>query len=528
MIRGFRQIASLTALSRVFGFLRDMAFAHYFGADWLMNAWTVGFKVPNLSRRLFGEGAASASLIPVYTEQLHRDRRQADRLVCTIVSMVFAVLTAATVVGEIVILFFYGFVAEKTGTRLGLAVMAIMLPYMVMVCIAAILGGVLNVHKHFATPAAAPVLLNLFLIGGLVISGTVFRIPPESQIYILAVCVLVAGAAQLAIQMPPLRSRGIRLAPAWDVRTESFKKVLWLMGPMVLGLTATQINTLIDDVIALSFASPEGYPLCKGAVSHLYFAQRLYQFPLGIFGISIATAIFPVLSANAACKDDSALCATLSRGLQAALFVAIPATAGLILVAKPIVMIAFEHGKFTASDTQATAWTLSFYALGLTGFFAQQIVIRVFYSLQNSTLPAITAVIAVFVNLCLNLILIWPLSTGGLALSTAICSFLQVAILITVLARRYGRSVVVGFSSSLFKTLIGTILMIGIGWFVLVGSQTLVPSGSWRRELVRLALVISAAGGIYLVTAWLTKNPMLSLIVERRSPTRPVETIVPA
>lgn len=517
----------MTALSRVFGFLRDMAFAHYFGAGWLMNAWTVGFKVPNLSRRLFGEGAASASLIPVYTEQLHQNPRQANRLVNTIASVILVVLSTVTLVGEIIILLFYAFVAEKVGTRLGLAIMAIMLPYMVMVCLAAVLGGVLNVHKHFVTPAAAPVLLNLVLIGGLFVTGSVFQIPPESQVVILAFCVLLAGIFQLGIQLPFLRSNGVRLAPAWDVRSESFQKVLWLMGPMVLGLTATQINTLIDDVIALSFARADGYPLCKGAVSHLYFAQRLYQFPLGIFGISIATAIFPILSADAARKDTGGLCATLSRGLQACLFVAIPATAGLILVARPVVMVAFEHGKFQASDTDATAWTLCFYALGLTGFFAQQVVIRVFYSLQNSKWPALTAVIAVFVNLFLNLILIWPLSTGGLALSTAISSYLQVIILVTVLARRYGLSVMIGFSSSIFKTLLGTILMIAIGGFALVGSHNLFSSGSWKRELIRLGLVVFVAGGTYLATAWLFKNPMLSLIVAPRTRSNVPQTNTP-
>ena len=180
----------------------------------------------------------------------------------------------------------------------------------------------------------------------------------------------------------------------------------------------------------------QGNPLSYGAPSHLYYAQRLYQFPLGIFGISLATAIFPVLSADAARKDFSALCATLSKGLQAALFVAVPATAGLILVARPVVAVVFQHGRFEPADTAATAWTLSFYALGLTGFFAQQIVIRTFYSLQNSKLPAVTAVIAVVVNLCLNLILIWPLGSGGLALATSLCSYLQVAILMAVLSTK--------------------------------------------------------------------------------------------
>ncbi|GAI77442.1 unnamed protein product, partial [marine sediment metagenome] len=226
---------------------------------------------------------------------------------------------------------------------------------------------------------------------------------------------------------------------AWEIRTDAFKKIMMMMGPMILGLTVTQINTLADDLIAWWFSgsAEKGdvflfmgnqitYPLRRGCVSHLNGAQRLYQLPLGVLGISLATAIFPVMSADAARRNFDALRKTISRGIQAAVFIAIPATAGLFLVARPLVSAMFEHGKFTAGDTEATALALLFYALGLSGFFIQQIVTRAFYSMHNSKAPMRSAMIAVLVNVILNLTLIWFMGVAGLAFSTAICSYLQV------------------------------------------------------------------------------------------------------
>ena len=214
------------------------------------------------------------------------------------------------------------------------------------------------------------------------------------------------------------------------------------MGPMILGLTATQISTLINDFTALwlSGSAEKGesfsllghvmrYPLWEGAVSHLFYAQRLYQLPLGLFGISLATAIFPEMSVDAAQQDFDALRRTISRGLRCTIFVALPATVGLLLISRPVVAIILERGEFTHADTLETAATLSFYVLGLAGYFAQQILTRAFYSLQESGVPARTAVIAVCVSLVLNLVLVWPLGSGGLAAATAICSYVQVAML---------------------------------------------------------------------------------------------------
>ncbi|UCG60209.1 MAG: murein biosynthesis integral membrane protein MurJ [Phycisphaerales bacterium] len=514
MIRGFRQIAFLTTLSRVLGMVRDMTFAHFFGAGWLMTAWTMGFKIPNLARRLFGEGAASASLIPVYSEQLHSRPERAAILANTTITVVFTILAAIVLFGEGLIWAYYYFFETRVGPRLGLALCSVMLPYMMFVCTVAILAGILNVHKRFATPAAAPILLNVFVIGSLVFAGWVLKMEARQQVFLVAVAVLVAGLAQIAIQIPSLRASGVSIKPAWDIHSEAFRKVVVLMGPMILGLTVTQLNTLADDIIALSFMNEQGEPLGYGAPSYLYYAQRLYQFPLGVLGISLATAIFPVMSADSARRDYGALTKTIARGIRAGVFVALPATAGIFLVAKPLVSAIFEHGEFRIEDTPVVAWTLSFYAAGLCGYFAQQVTTRAFYSMQNSRTPARSAVIAVFANVVLNLILIWFLGTGGLAAATAVCSYLQVVILVGALRRRLGGAVLDGVARTLGKTFVATVLMSLVGAAILLSMHGL-PEARWSNVL-RLAAVVPSAAAVYLLAARLLRLEMLSLLTGRR------------
>ena len=510
MIKGFRQIAFLTAISRVFGMVRDMAFAHFFGAGWLMTAWTMGFKVPNLARRLFGEGAASASLIPVYSEALHHDPEQAKRLAGTVVTAIIVLLAALVLIIEGVLLVYYHFFETRTGPRLGLLLCSIMLPYMICICAVALLAGILNVHRYFATPAAAPIVLNLCIISGIVFSGWVLKIEPERQVFFVAVAVLISGLAQIAIQIPSLRAAGVALRPTWDVHAEAFKKVIFLMGPMILGLAVTQLNTLVDDIIALSFMTEQGYPLAYGAPSYLYYAQRLYQFPLGVLGISLATAIFPVMSADAARKDFGAFTQTIARGLRAAVFVAVPATAGIFLVAMPLVSAVFEHGQFKRTDTPVVAWTLSFYAVGLCGYFFQQITTRAYYSLQDSKTPAYSAVCAVVVNVILNLTLIWFLGTAGLAAATALCSYLQVIILITILRKKLGRSIVDGLLITLKKTLAATVLMCAVGTAAMTLMQRLPDNRI--SDILRLCVVVPLSAGVYIMAAKFLRMEMLRLL----------------
>jgi len=527
MIRGFRQIASLTLFSRVLGMLRDMAYSYFLGAGGLMDAWTIAFRIPNLARRMFGEGAASASLIPVYSRQLEQDPRSANRLASTVVSVIVAITSALVLVGWL------GMAAYAlwhrnlpADTVLVLTLSAIMLPYMVMICTVAILAGILNVHRHFAAPAAAPVLLNVCIITALVVIGPAMGLEPRRQVFVVAVAVLVAGLAQIGLQVMPLRRANVSIQPAWAVHDPAFRRILWLMGPMMIGLTATQLNTLADDVIAWWFsASPEKgatfewlgrtvvYPLTRGSVSHLYYSQRLYQFPLGVLGISLATAVFPVMSAAAARKDHPAMVAACARGLAGAIFVALPATVGLILVARPLIAVLFQHGRFTPADTDRTAWTLGFYALGLGGYFAQQILTRAFYSLEDSRVPAATALLAVAVNVVLNLALIWPLGTAGLAVSTAVCSYLQVVLLVGLLRRRHGSHVTRGLRTVGLKTAVGVAVM-GVAGAVALALMR--PLGtSFGAQLLRLVVIVLGAAGIYMAVALAVRNPMLPMLLGR-------------
>lgn len=517
MIKGFRQIATLTAISRVFGFIRDIAYSHFFGANALLDAWTIAFKIPNLARRFFGEGAASASLIPVYSEELHKDPQQAKQLINTIVTVLFILLAAIVLLGEGLIWGYYKFLSSTNETRLVLSLTSIMLPYMLLVCIVAILAGILNVHRHFAAPAAAPIVLNIFIISTILLTGWVLKLQARQQLFFVAVAVLAAGLAQIAIQLPPLRSAGVSISIGWQIHSKSFIKIITLMAPMILGLTVTQINTLADDLIAwwLSSSPEKGisfallgkiiaYPLQRGSVSHLYYAQRLYQLPLGVFGISLATAIFPVMSTSAAKKDFAALAKTVSQGLRSAIFIAIPATIGLVAIAKPLISLCFQHGRFTSTDTNMVVWTLLFYALGLSGFFGQQVLTRAFYAMQNPTTPMKSALVAVFVNIILNLTLIWLLGTAGLAASTAACSYLQVAILTTALRRRLDPAILNGLGKTLVKTLAAaTAMAVTIAITLWLSKDC--------SSVYKLLLTIPPAAAVFILTAKLLRIEMLSL-----------------
>ena len=527
MIKGFRQIAFLTALSRVFGLVRDIAYGHFFGAGGLFDAWIIAFRIPNLSRRLFGEGAASASFIPVYSEALHNDREQAAKLLNTVVTVLFVILASLVLLGEAGIWLYYNFFARTNETQLILSLSSIMLPYMLFVCMVAILAGILNVHRHFAMPALAPIALNIFIIGTILLTGWILKLESRQQLFYVAVAVLIAGLVQIAIQIQPLRRSGVLIRPAWHVHSESFRKVLLLMGPMIIGLTVTQINTLFDDLIAWWFSGSDEkgrffellgtqiqYPMWRGSVSHLYYAQRLYQLPLGVLGISLATAIFPVMSADAARKDFTALRTTISKGIRGTVFIALPATIGIILVSRPLISAAFQHGKFTYEDTNMVVKTLGFYALGLCGYFAQQILARAFYSMQDSKMPMRSALVAVVANFFLNLTLIWFLGRAGLAAATAICAYLQVIILTIVLRRRLGSAVLDGLLITLIKTFVATVVM-WLAGTVIINLMKGLPDIRLYNCL-RLIVVVPSAAAVYVLCAKFLHIEMLSLFTGKK------------
>jgi putative peptidoglycan lipid II flippase len=253
------------------------------------------------------------------------------------------------------------------------------------------------------------------------------------------------------------------------------------------------------------------YPMHAGAVSRIFYAQRLYQLPFGVFGISLATVVFPVMSADAARKDSAALCETIAKSIKGTIFVALPATVGLILVRKPLISLLFQHGRFTTEDTIFTAPIVVYYAIGLTGFFMQQICSKAYYSTQDSRKPMQTSLTAVVLNLMLNLLLIWPMGAAGLALSTSLCSYLQVGILLKGLVKKFGTEIFDGFAIEFVKTAVNTAIMCIVAGFAMRLTEHL-------SQLVQMLVVIVTAVSLYLIGAVLLKMQMLPLITGRKLP----------
>ncbi len=511
----------MTMISRILGLVRDIVCLRYFGAA-IWHYFSLAFLIPNLFRRLFGEGALTAALIPIYTETLHRDPQTAKHLVHSVVTLLFVILTGFTLLGVLLLGLLLQVVADgKTLLTLNLAML--MLPYMILVCLTATLSGILHVHRHFAAPAATPIVLNCCIIATVLFFKDWWGEDPWRQIYGVAFAVLVAGLLQLLLQVWPLWQAGVSLRLRFWFGDECLKKVMRLMMPMMMGMSVVQFNVLFDSLIAYFLSATDdahtsftlfgqlvAYPVREGSISYLYLSQRLYQLPLGVFGLALATAIFPLLSRCAVENKTEAFNTALAQGIRLVLFISLPATVGLILVGKPLVKVFFESGdsNFTPFDTEQTAWTLSFYALGLCAYCLQQLVVRAYYSFQDAVTPVKVALGAVGVNLVLNLILIWPLGTGGLGLATVIGATLQVTVLLVLLIRRKKIHFHHGIFACFCKSVIATGVMTAGCLLILGGVQP-------ESAVAELVVILLSAVVFYGISAWLLKCPEFRSLLGR-------------
>ena len=469
-----------------------------------MDAFFIAFQLPNLFRRLFGEGALSASFTPVYAK-LEKDNPQKARLFASVTMALLTIaLAALTLVGEAVVIAWPMFFPKE---QLAYQLMAIMLPYMPLICVVALLGSILNVHGKFAVAAASPIILNAAIIAAS--SGVSYMyggIEEVLHIQIVSWSVVVAGLLQLAWMMWSMRGYGIRLSLQWHGCRDSLRTMLTTMLPMILGLGVFQINTFIDSLIA-SYPTMVGstifglkYPLMEGSLAAMNYATRLFEFPLGVFGIAIATAIFPTLSRQA--SNPALFAHTLRRGIRLALFIGLPASAGLIVVRTHLTTVVFQGGKFNADDTIRVATILLGFAPAVVAFSVMQTITRAFYALGDTSTPTRISIWMVCLNLLLNCTLIWtPLNTSGLAWSTTICAFIQAVILIYILHGRVNNlfdihtrmASVKIFAATLVMTaiitLIALVLPVGISAIAHV-----VPVGAeWGQSLVQL-LALTGAG----------------------------------
>jgi putative peptidoglycan lipid II flippase len=488
-----------TMASRILGVVREQVLAAYFGAGNAMDAYNVAFRIPNLVRDLFAEGAMSAAFVPTFTRRLASEGREsAWRLGNTVITALLLITAAMVLAGMIfaepIVRAFAGDYADVPG-KLELTVLLtrIMLPFLTLVALAAAFMGMLNSLHRFFLPSLSPAMFN---VGTIICTLALVPVMPRvglPAIAAVAIGTVVGGLGQLVVQWPALRREGFRYRPTVAVRDPGLRRVLVLMGPASIGLAATQVNVFVNTVLATS----EG----ESAVSWLNYAFRLMYLPIGLFGVSIATAAAPAVSQHAAEENRGAITRTVADSLSLMMMLNVPATVGLIVLAVPIVQVIFERRAFTHTDTLATAAALQAYAVGLVGYSVVRIASPTFYALNDSRTPVKVSVMTVLVNAALNIALARAMGYRGLALGTSIAALLNGATLLLLLRRRLqgleDRRVLV----SLIKIAIASAVMgAAAGGADLVLSRWL-PGTGLGMQLLRLTASIAAALGVLAASA---------------------------
>ena len=497
-------IGAATFSSRVLGFVRDMVLANLFGATPAADAFFVAYRIPNLLRELFAEGSMSSAFIPVFTEyQTQKSKGDAWELASAVFTTLLTIVTGITILGVIlasgiVWLLAPGFHDDPAKLGMTTLLTQIMFPYLIFISLAALAMGVLNSMRAFAAPAFSPVFFNIFIIGCAYFLSPMMAEP----IHGVAIGVVAGGAAQFAMQLPGLRRRGMLFGFRFAPGHPGVRRIGALMVPSLLGLSVTQINITVSTILASFFA---------GGPTYLFYGMRLIQFPLGIFGVALATAILPTLSAQAARGDLDELRKTLGFGLRMILFIILPAMLGLMLLRQPIIHLFFEHGTFTAHDTAETALAVLCYSVGLWAFGGVRIIVSAFYSLQDTRTPAISAGIAVAANLVFSLLLMSSLGAAGLALATALAAMVNGGILVAVLHRRLGGVDWGSVGRSSLRVLVASVPLVAVCAWV-AAAQVWTHPGEWIEKSAMLFVAIGLSASGYLVVHALLRSEELGLV----------------
>ena len=495
--------------SRVLGLIREQVFAGLFGAGFAQDAFVVAFRVPNLLRDLFGEGALSAAFVTVFSEyDANRGAEATWRLASNVLVFFAILISALTLVGmylagPIVDLLAPDFSQISGKTELTVHLTRIMFPFLCCVSLAAVVMGVLNTKGKFFVPALSSSFFNLgSIVGGLSLAWLFPRFG-EPAIAGMAWGTLIGGAMQLLIQLPALRRVGFRFRFTFNPTDQGLRRILLLMLPATIGLSATQINIFVNTNFAASCA--------EGSVSWLNYAFRLVQLPIGVFGVALSIAIMPVLARQAAVKDMASLKQTFVSSLVLVFALAVPATAGLALLSEPIIRLIFEHGAFTAADTVQTAAALSYYAVGLFAYSAIKVMVPVFYAIGNTRFPVIASFLGVAANVLTITLVIDVLQHRGIALSTSCAMILNFLFLGVVLCRKLDGLPLGYLATGLGRILLAAGLMSAAIW----GGQHLLRgwlAGPLWMQIAAMALLIGVAVGIYGAGLQLLRLPEFTLL----------------
>ncbi len=518
LLRGLASFSSMTFLSRLLGLARESIIATVFGANGATDAFWVAFRIPNFMRRLFAEGAFSLAFVPVFAEVRARgDQAELRRFVAHVAGTLGGVLLVISALGIwgaplLVHVFAPGLADDPARLHLTAQLLRITFPFILLVSLTALAAGVLNAYHKFALAAFTPVILNVCMIAAALWLAPLLAIPISA----LAWAILLAGALQLAVQLPALARLGVLAWPRWGLLHDDVRKIMRLMLPTLFGSSVAQINLLLDTVIA-SF-------LFVGSQTWLALSDRLMEFPLGVFGVALGTVILPALARHHMSTDREGFQRALDWGLRTALLIALPAALALVLLAKPMIATLFQHGRYNAFDTDMATLSLSTLSCGLPAFALVKVLAPAFYARQDTRTPVRAAVVAMAVNMLLNIVFVlllfawWhtraDLDDGliaglakvpglhmALGAASALAGYLNLAQLWLALRRQGIYRAQAGWLRHLGRTLLACALMAA----VLLAGRWLWPDwtgvGGWLR-LWRLLALLVAGGATYFAALW--------------------------
>ncbi|HET6430326.1 MAG TPA: murein biosynthesis integral membrane protein MurJ [Phycisphaerae bacterium] len=529
-------VAALTVCSRVLGMLRDIAIASL-GANRTTSAFWLAFTIPNLFRRLFGEGALSAAFVPVFSETAESEGLGKARKLFANALALLAVTTAAIIVAVWAGLAIWALLGHWRvitplwpDQQLLIRLLAIMLPFTVTTCLLALGAAALNCRGRFAYPAFAPMLLNLCLISAAWWIGPTYRGQTETQLTFIAAAVTVAGVLQLAGVLWVLKAAGFSIRPRLRPVQPGIRRMLKLMAPMLLGLGFLQFSELLNNLIAWLFEASEVRtsislfglefkpPLVEGTLARINAARRLYQFPMGVLAISLGVAVFPLLSRYAARGDMPRLRESVNRAVRLSMMEGLAAGVGLFVLAGPITRLIFAHGKFTDSDAVKAAFTLRMYVLGLWAYCTYQIFARAFYALKDTRTPLVTSCVLVVPNMAMVAGLIWvpALREAAFGVATAATFAVNTALLAILLRRRIGRFGGRKLAVSVARSLIACAAMAGAIYLL----RSLLRG---RSDLVLVAVCVPAGAVVFLAAARLLRAPELGELLRRPGKANAIE-----
>jgi putative peptidoglycan lipid II flippase len=514
-------IVSLAVMaSRLLGLVRDQVFAALFGAGLQYDAFLTAFRVPNLLRDLLAEGALSSAFVTTFTQTLQsKGKESALNLSNRVATLSIIVITIISILAwfftaEIVRLLAPGFFAVPGKAELTISLTRIMIPFLLLIALAAQAMGMLNAFNIYGMPALASAFFNIgVIVGGLLLGFLLGPAIGISPIAGMAYGVVIGGFLELVVQWPSLKRMGVSFHPDFTVRDPGLRQIIRLMGPAVIGTAAVQINVFVNTNFASAIIDPATGAVANGPVSWLNYAFRFMQFPIGVFGVAIATATLPSLSRSSANPDYTAFRQTLVHSLALVFLLCIPSALGLAVLAQPIIALIFEHGKFTAFDTMQTAHALAAYGIGLAGYGAIKVLSPAFYALNDARTPMLISLGSIAVNYLMNSLLVGPFGHVGLACSTSAVALVNFLLLALFMRRRLGRLEGRRLGATVLRICAASLPMALTAWATSTAAAML-PLGGFLLHVIQVSAAIGCATLVFYFTCRLLRVEELAEAVD--------------